>query len=118
MCSCSGVKLCFVTVEPGESDVAKARRSANDVTSADLSILKNLRGLAKFEQFALEFCPDLPFSRFVADVKANKDFLTFDDVATLKENSIDLVVSAHASLEVRAHSHNANRDGDRCHRRN
>ena len=118
MCSCRAVKLCFVNVVPGETAVAKERRSANDVASADKSHLKNLRGLAWFERWALACCPEAPFSRFVAAVKANKDFLTVGEIATLKENPIDLVVCAHATLEVRAHPHNANRDGDRCHRWN
>ena len=43
-------------------------------------------------------------------MKADKDFLTDDDIATLKANPIDLVVCAHATTEVRAHSLKANRD--------
>ena len=102
MCSCRGVRLSFVNVVPGETERVKARRSANEFASADLSHLKNLRGFAWFERWALEFRPESPFARFVAAVKAAKDFLTDDDIAALKANPIDLVVCAHTTPEVRA----------------
>jgi hypothetical protein len=49
MCSCRAVRISGVNVVPGETVLAKARRSANEFASADLSHLKNLRGLGWFE---------------------------------------------------------------------
>ena len=86
-----------MNVVHGETENQKGRRSANEFATADLSHLKNLRGLAWFERWALEFRPESPFARFVAAVKAAKDFLTASDIATLKANPKDLVVRSHAT---------------------
>ncbi len=86
-----------MNVVAGESQYEKDRRSANEFATADLSHLKNLRGLAWFERWALEFRRESPFATFVAGLMPNKDFLTESDIATLKAQPIDLVVCSHAT---------------------
>ena len=103
-----------MNVVAGESQYEKDRRSANEFATADLSHLKNLRGLAWFERWALTFCRNSPFATFVAGLMPTKDFLTESDIATLKAHPIDLVVCTRPARR-RARTHNAM--GDRCHRR-
>ena len=86
-----------MSVVHGETENQKGRRSANEFATADLSHLKNLRGLAWFERWALTFRRESPFATFVAALMPDKDFLTESDIATLKAQPIDLVVCSHAT---------------------
>ena len=91
ICSCRGVKLGLVTVVEGETENDKDRRSADDVPSAAVSLLHNLRTMAWFERWVRDHRPDSPFGTFVTSLDTN-DYLPFEEIARLKKDPIQLVV--------------------------
>ena len=91
ICSCRGVKLGLVTVVEGETENDMDRRSADDVASAAVSLLPNLRTTAWFERFVRDHRPDSPFGTFVTSLDTH-DCLPCDEIARLKKDPIQLVV--------------------------
>jgi len=91
MCSCRAVKLGLVTVVEGETENDKDRRSADDVPTAAVSLLHNLRTTSWFERFVRDHRPDSPFGTFVKALDTN-DCLPLEDIARLKKDPIQLVV--------------------------
>ena len=91
MCSCRGVKLGHVTVVEGETENDKDRRSADDVPSAAVSLLHNLRTMSWFERWVIDHRPDSPFGTFVKTLDTN-EILPLEDIARLREDPIRLVV--------------------------
>lgn len=91
ICSCRGVKLGLVTVVEGETENDKDRRSADDVPTAAVSLLHNLRTMAWFERWVRDHRPDSPFGTFVTSLDIT-DYVPFDEIARLKKDPIQLVV--------------------------
>ncbi len=85
------MKYGHVTVVEGETENDKDRRSADDVASAAVSLLHNLRTFAWFERWVIDHRPDSPFGTFVKSLDTN-DCLPLEDIARLKKDPIQLVV--------------------------
>ena len=91
MCSCRGVKHGHVTVVEGETENDKDRRSADDVPSAAVSLLHNLRTMSWFERWVIDHRPDSPFGTFVKTLDTN-EILPLEDIARHREDPIRRVV--------------------------